>query len=141
MKNKKILIACLIIIVLASITTIIYIITTNNEEDTPDYLIEGIIPVANQDILKDTTVDNLNITKVSLLTREGVSSFKATVSNNKVETIKVNKLYAIFYTNEEEKKILVLSNVTIAPNDTTYINITSETDLSKTTKIEYILEN
>jgi len=140
MKNKKILIACLIIIILASLITIIYI-TTNKKEETPDYLIEGIEPVENEDILKDTSVNDLNITNVSLLTREGISTFKAKVSNNTSKSIKVNKLYVIFHLNEEEKKVQVLSNATIPSKDITYINLTSEIDLSKTTKIEYLLED
>lgn len=140
MKNKKILIACLVVIILASVITIIYMLT-NNKEETPNSKIEDFETVQNDSILNDATVENLKITNVSLLTRDGISSFKAQVLNETSESINIDKLYVVFYENETENKILVLSGITIPANDKTYINMTSETDLSKTTKIEYILED
>jgi len=140
MKNKKILIACLVVIILASVITIIYMLT-NNKEETPDSKIEDFETVQNDGILNDATVENLKITNVSLLTRDSISSFKAQVLNETSESINIDKLYVVFYENETENKILVLSDITIPANDKTYINMTSETDLSKTTKIEYILED
>ena len=140
MKNKKILIACLVVIILASVITIIYMLT-NNKEETPDSKIEDFETVQNDSILNDATVENLKITNVSLLTRDGISSFKAQVLNETSESINIDKLYVVFYENETENKILVLSDITIPANDKTYINMTSESDLSKTTKIEYVLED
>ena len=140
MKNKKILIACLVVIILASVITIIYMLT-NNKEETPDSKIEDFETVQNDSILNDATVENLKITNVSLLTRDSISSFKAQVLNETSESINIDKLYVVFYENETENKILVLSDITIPANDKTYINMTSETDLSKTTKIEYVLED
>ena len=140
MKNQKILIIGSVAVILISIIVIIYMVT-NKEEKIPDYLIEGIKPIENQDILKDTTVDNLKIMNASLLTRDEISTFKAILSNETNEEIKINKLYVIFYNEVESNKNLVLQNAIVAPNDNIYINLTSEIDLSKTTKIEYVLEN
>ena len=120
MKNKKILIACLVVIILASVITIIYMLT-NNKEETPNSKIEDFETVQNDSILNDATVENLKITNVSLLTRDGISSFKAQVLNETSESINIDKLYVVFYENETENKILVLSGITIPANDKTYI--------------------
>lgn len=139
MKNKKLLIPCLILIILASISIIIYMLV-NKDKDPQEYTIDGIDLVENKEILKDTNVENLKITNVSLLTRNGISSYKAEVENNTEEDINIKKLYVIFYENETKNEIAVLSNTTIKTNNKTYINITFESDYSKTTKIEYRLE-
>lgn len=138
MDKKKIIIIGSIVAVLLSIAVIIYVTTKtpNNEE----YTIDGIDLPKNKEILNDTTVDNLKITDISLLTRNGVSTFKATVSNETAEDIIINKLYVVFYEGEKENKIPAIANATLSPGEKTYINITSESNLSNTSKIEYILE-
>lgn len=139
MKNKKILVPPLIVITLASIIAII-VILTNRDNDDDNYKINGIDLVENKDILKDAEISNLKITNVSLLTRDKISTFKALVSNDTENEIFIDQLYVKFYLKDNEQKILVLSGTKLAANAKTYINITSEIDLSKTTEIEYILE-
>lgn len=139
MENKKKLILIgSIVVILVSITSIIYMLTRKEEE--PTYTIDGIDLVEKKDILNDRVVSNLDITNVSLLTRNGISSYKATISNNTDEDITISNLYVVFYQEEEKIKMLALSDTIIKVNNMTYIGITSETDLSKTTKIEYVLE-
>lgn len=139
MDKKKILLIGSIVIILASVIASIYIISTKEEE--PEYTIDGIDLPENKNILKDSTVENLKITSASLLTRDGISTYTAQVSNNTETNIDIDSLYVVFYEGEKENKILALKDSTITANNKTYINITSETDLSKTTKIEYVLEN
>lgn len=138
MKNKKILIICLIIIILISIITNIYILSNKPVKDEPT--IEGINKPENKEILKDVSVEGLKITNISLLTRNGISSYKAEVTNITNSKIDINKLYIIFHEEEKENKTLALYNISIEPNEKAHINITSEKDLSKTTKITYTIE-
>lgn len=138
MKNQKVLIAVSIIIILVSITTGIYLIL--NPKDKPEFKIEGIDTAENKEILKDTTVEELKITDISLLTREGISTFQAKITNPTNKEVNINTLYVIFYEEQKENKVPVLQNIKLVANDSTYINITSDTDLSKTTKIEYSIE-
>ena len=139
MENKnKIIIVVSIIVIISSVAVSLLMLT--KEEQKEPLTIEGINLPENKDILKDSKVDELDITEVSLLTREEISSYKAKVSNSTNEDITINKLYVVFYLPKETIKIPALSNITIKSNNNTYINISSETDLSKTTKIEYVME-
>ena len=140
MKNKKVLIVCLVFIIVASIITNIYIVTNKNNE-IEDNQIEGIDTANNQEILKDTTQDGLKITNISLLTRDGISTYKAEVTNITKEDLNIDKLYVIFYENDIENKVLALSNVNIKSGEKTNINITSEDNLSNTTSIKYLIDN
>ena len=137
-KKKIILIICLIVIILASIITNIYFLKNNKEDN--ELKIDGITTTQNEEILKDTKVDKLDITNVSLLNKDGTSIYKAKVSNNTNEDIKIEKLYVIFYENKTEKKIPALINVVIKANSNTFINISSPDDLTKSTDIKYVLE-
>ena len=137
-KKKIILIICLIVIILASIITNIYFLKDNKE--TNKLKIDGITTTENKEILKDTKVNQLDITNISLLNNNNTSVFKAKVSNNTNEDIEIKKLYIVFYENEKEKKIPGLINVIIKSGDSTFINISSSTDLTKSTDIKYVLE-
>lgn len=137
MDKKKILIVVLGVVILVSIIAAILIIT-NNEEDTK-YGIEGIALPKNKEILKEKTVENLKITDISLLTREGISTYKAKVENNTNKDIEIDFLYVIFYEEKQENKIIALQDSTIEAESQTYINISSETDLSKTSNVKYEL--
>lgn len=53
------------------------------------------------------------ITNISLLTRDGISTYKAEVTNTTKEDLNIDKLYVIFYENDIENKVLALSNVNI----------------------------
>ena len=140
MKNKKVLIICLTIIILSSLVTSIYLITKDKEEK-PTNTLDGIDLVINEDILKDATIKNLLVTDVSLFTRDGISSYKAKVTNNSNTNTTISKLYVVFHVNNEQEKILALNNIKLNAQESKFINITSETNLSNTTKIEYLLEN
>ena len=137
-KKKIILIICLIVIILASIITNIYFLKDNKE--TNELTIDGITTTQNKEILKDTKVDKLDITNIALLNNNNTSVFKAKVSNNTNEDIKIKRLYIIFYENEKENKMPGLINVIIKANSNTFINISSPNDLTKSTDIKYVLE-
>lgn len=139
MKNKKILlIICLVIIVLVLIITNIYIQPNKPKEN--QFNIEGIENVKNEEILKDTAIEELAITNISLLTRDGISTYKAIVTNTNTDKVNIDKLYVIFKEESQENKILALSNINLGPNSSTNITITSESDLSKITSIQYVIE-
>lgn len=137
--KKKILIVCLVIVIIASIITNIYILSNKPEENT--FKIDGIDTLDNQDILKDATIEGLKITNISLITREGISTYKATITNTTDKEIDINQLYVTFYEDKKENKILALMNTNLEPNASTNISITSESDLSGTTNIKYAIED
>lgn len=140
MNNKqKTLIVALVLIIIASVATVIYAIAKNNKEEEP-FKIEGIEVAENKSILKDTKVDNINITNVSLLTRNGLSTYKAIATNNTEKDIHIDKLYITFSINDKEKKMEVLNNVTIKAGESNNITISFESDMKSTSKIEYSIE-
>ena len=136
-KNKIILIASIIIIITSIIVSILML--TKKDNDTPP-VIEGINLPQDKDILKDAKLNELDITDVSLLTREGISSYKSLITNNTDKDITISNLYVVFHQNKEKIEVLALKDIKLKPSDSTYIKITSETNLSKTTKIEYIMK-
>lgn len=138
MNKKKLIIIGAIVAVLLSVAVVIY--ASQKEETEPEFTIDGINLPTNKDILKDTTVNNLKITKASLLTRDGISSFTATLTNDTERTAKINKLYVVFYEGDTENKTLALYDTQLLSGKETFINITSETDLTNVTKIEYVIE-
>ena len=137
-KKKIIVIISLVVIILASIITNIYILS--NKEKEEGFKIDGITETQNKEILKDTKVNNLDITNVSLLNNEGTSIYQAKISNNTNEDITIDKLYIVFIENEKENKLLGLSNSKIKANGSTYINLSSIDDLTKSTNIKYVVE-
>lgn len=137
-KKNKIILVVSILVILASIITSIFLLTKKDPEEPP--VIEGINLPRNKDVLKDNKVNELDITNVSLITRDGISTYKATISNNTNKDITINNLYVNFHHDNDETKTLTLKETTLKSNNSTYINITSETDLSNTTKIEYIVK-
>ena len=138
MDKKKILITGSIVAVILSVAVIIYVASKPKEE--PEFTIDGINLPTNKDILKDTTIENLDITNTSLIIRNGRSNFQATISNKTDKDIKINKLYVIFREEDKENKILALYDSLVSPGEDSYINITSEKDLTNTSRIEYVIE-
>ena len=137
-KKKIIVIVSLIAIIAASIITNVYILS--NQEKDNEFKIDGINSAENKDILKDSKAGNLDITNITLFNKNGTSVFKAKISNNTNEDINIDKLYVIFYENENENKKLAISNAMIKANGETYINISSPQDLTNSTSIKYVLE-
>ena len=72
MDKKKILIISVIGAII--IAAIIIFIIISNKEPQEEFTIDGINLPVNKDILKETTVDNLKIKDIFLLTREEISS-------------------------------------------------------------------
>lgn len=136
-KKKLLVIGSIIVIIVSIIASIIIIVNKDNEEE---FTIDGIILPSNKEILKETTIDDLKITDISLLTRNGISTYKATALNETEENINIEALYIIFYENDIENKEIALYNTQITVNEKKHIDIISEKDLSNITKIEYILE-
>ena len=139
MERKKIIIVIALILTIISIIGIsVYKLTTKEEKN--EFTIEGIDLVENKEILKDAEVENLKITNISLLTREGISTYSAQINNDTTTDITVDKLYVTFYEGDKVTKILALSNAKIKQKGKAYINTTSNENLTKTTKITYSIE-
>ena len=105
-KKKIILIVSILVIILSVILSILII--TNKKETKPSNVINGITVPEVKDILKDANVENLKITNISLLTREGKSNYKALVVNETNKDISIDSLYIIFYEGNNQKKLSVI---------------------------------
>ena len=139
MERKKIIIIVGLVLTIVSIIGVtIYKLTVKEEKD--NFKIEGIDFAENKEILKDTDIENLKITNISLITREGVSTYSAQITNTTTTDINVDKLYITFYEGAKQTKLLALSNAKIKQNGKVYINATSNENLTKTTKITYSIE-
>lgn len=131
MNKKTLLIISLIIIILVSIITNIYIISKDNKDKTEN---------TKPQFLQEITYKGLKISNASIETGNDLSEYKSMVTNISDNTIKIDKLYIIFYNNDQENKILALSNIELSQNENTVIDIVSEDDLNKITDIKFVLE-
>ena len=138
MEKKKILIISFVILIVLSIVISVLVLFKKPKED--EFNIEGINLPKNEEILKEYELNGLKIADVSLLTRDGISTFKADVRNTSGKEINVNKLYVVFYDGNKEIKSVALMNTVIKVDGNVLINIQSDRDLSNVTKIEYVLE-
>lgn len=139
MDKKKLIMIGSVIAIIVSVVAIIFLVTKKDTES--EYKIDGIDLPENKEILKDQTIaDNIEISNISLLTRDGISSYKATIKNTSDKDIKIKTLYVIFYENDIENKTLALYDTNLVSQKEQYISIKTETDLTNTTKIEYVLE-
>ena len=139
--NKKTII--LVIVSILCIIGSIFLIklTLKPKETKENFEIEGIDVTKNEDILKDTTIGEFDITKQVLYNSEGVSLFSAIVENNTEKDLKITRLYGIFTINEQEEKLILLDDIEIKKGTTFPINITFDRDVLNTTNIEYVLED
>ena len=136
-KKKKIFVGLGILLLLSLVVLVISTVTKPKKEE---FKIDGIELPEHKEILKDKTIGDIKITDVSLLTRDGTSIFKARVYNTSDNDLTINKLIVVLFLENEEKRVEILRDAKIAPGEFTYVSITSLTDLSKVTKIEYVLE-
>lgn len=134
-KKKKIILIGSIILIIASLVISVLLIT--NKPEPEEFKIDGIDLPTNKSVLEDKIIDDIQITNVSLLTREGISTYKAKVVNNGSSEIS-KTLNIIFYINEE--KIEIPKEISLTPGSSMYINIESEINLTEISKIEYVLE-
>lgn len=139
MDKKKILIGCFALIILASIGASIYIVSKDEKKES-EFQIDGMDLPENKEILQDSTVGDLKVTDVSIIFRDDMSNFKALVTNDTAKDIYVDKLYVVFYEGNQESRTMLLYDITIPSSTGTHVDITSEKDLTKVTKIEYVLE-
>ena len=138
MNKKKILMISSIVVIIISIIAIIIIMFNKNKEEK--FIIDGISLPQNKEVLKEGFVENLKISDVSLLTRDGISTYKAMISNDTEEDIDIKNLYVVFYEKNIEYKAIALYDTQIQAKKGKYIDITSDKELSNVTKIEYVLE-
>ncbi len=96
-----------------------------------------VIDELNENILKDTIIDNISITDQSVITRDGLSTFMANVTNKGNDTIHVDNLYIVFTIDGEEIEALVISNSDIDSNQIVPISLVFDRDISKATKVDY----
>ena len=91
----------------------------------------------NENILKDTNYAGLKIADQSVITREGLSTYMANVTNTKDTDNHIDKLYVVFTVNGEVIEVLAIADTTLGANDTIPLTIEFDQDISNTTKVEF----
>mgnify|MGYP003292889190 CR=1 FL=1 len=89
-------------------------------------------------VLKDKKIGDILISNVLLYTENNKSKYSATVTNKSDKDVDVN-LAIVFYENEIKTEINPMDKVLKAKGKTN-IEIIFEIDLTKITKIEYVLK-
>ena len=135
MNKKKIILIGSIVLIIASLLVSVLLIVNQPKEE--DFQIEGIDLPNNMNVLEDKIIGEIKISNVSLLTREGISTYKAMVVNEGSSDID-KVLNIVFYIDEEEIKIS--NDISLTAGSSMYLNIESEVNLTNVTKIEYVLE-
>lgn len=138
-KKKIFLIIALIIIIAAGLVASSYILL--NKDDNETKKIDGIDIITGNDILKDKEIDNLTITNQSIIIRNDISVYQATLVNNSNSLIDINNLYIIFKTDNNNIKSLALLNNKLLSNESKSISVVLDTKLDNLTGIEYMLNN
>ncbi len=129
MDKKKILfIIGLVLIVILGIIAIN--ISKKNKEPEP-------VDTLNEEILKDTTVDGLHITNQAVITRDGISTYTANITNETSETKYIDEFYITFTVDGKEISALAIKDTNITSNQTLPISLMYDEDISKATKVEY----
>ena len=129
MDKKKILfIIGLVLIVILGIIAIN--ISKKNKEPEP-------VDTLNENILKDTTVDGLRITNQAVITRDGISTYTANITNETSETKYIDEFYITFTVDGKEISTLAIKDTNITSNQTLPISLMYDEDISKATKVEY----
>ena len=129
MDKKKILfIIGLVLIVILWIIAIN--ISKKNKEPEP-------VDTLNEEILKDTTVDGLHITNQAVITRDGISTYTANITNETSETKYIDEFYITFTVDGKEISALAIKDTNITSNQTLPISLMYDEDISKATKVEY----
>ena len=137
MGRKKLIIGLGIAFLISIIFLVISFITKPKEAEVD---VDGIKFPTHKELLKDVTVGDVKIEDVSLLTRNGISTFKAKVVNYSEEDLTINKLVVVITIDGNEERIEILRNAKISSNGYSYINLTSEKDLTDLEDIKYELE-
>lgn len=136
-KNKIIIISSVSVLVIVAIIIAVMIFKT---DEKPFYNIpEGSILVEEKNVLKDQKVGDLTVTNVLLYKDNNKSKYSATITNksSKEQTV---KLAIIFHEGNIKNEIIALNDKIIKAKDKTNIEITFDIDLTKITKIEYVLK-
>jgi hypothetical protein len=129
MDKKKILfIIGLVLIVILGIIAIN--ISKKNKEPEP-------VDTLNENILKDTTVDGLHITNQAVITRDGISTYTANITNETSETKYIDEFYITFTVDGKKISALAIKDTNITSNQTLPISLMYDEDISKATKVEY----
>ncbi len=131
--KQNVIVAGLILVILICVFFSIKTIVNSGKKDEKPRNDNAV----SEEVLKDTKVGNLSITNARLVVQDGVTSFMATATNETESDYHVNVLYVTFTSGNTTRKIPVLSDITIRPNEHTPIALTLDSDISDTTKIDY----
>lgn len=129
MDKKKILfIAGIALIVILGIIAIF--IGKKEVKSKEDYNI-------NKNVLKDTTMENFTITDQSVITRDGLSTYMANLTNNTKEKKHIDYLHIVFTIDDETIDVIASKNSDVDPEGKLPIMISFDRDISKATKVTY----
>ncbi len=135
--KQNIILVLLVLVILLCVFFSIKTIVKSKKTDEP---IVNDSDAIHKEVLNDTKVGNLTITNARLTVNEGVTTFSAHVNNETDSDQHFNVLYVTFTNGNVTRKIPVLSDVTIKPNEHETISLILDNDVSDTTKIDYDIQ-
>ena len=91
----------------------------------------------NNNVLKDATVESFTITDQSVITRDGLSTYMANLTNNTKEKKHIDYLHITFTIDSETIDVIASRNTDVNPEAKLPIMISFDRDISKATKITY----
>lgn len=108
---------------------------------TPEQLEEELHLNTSSEIIKDQTVDGINFKGATLLIEEGISKFSCKIENPNEEA---RVLGIVEFTFKDEAGSVLYTQPypieVLSKNETMSISFTTDTNLSKATKLEYTIK-
>lgn len=137
-KKQKILIIVFSIIIIACIILTVVLVKKGDKSETNNTEEDSFL-VTNKELLKEATVEGLKISDISIMKGEEISTYTATVTNEKDEAIHIDNLFVIFTIDDTDYATKGLQDIDLEAKATQNIEIGIDQNLSKASKITYEL--
>ena len=93
----------------------------------------------NNNVLKDTTVESFIITDQSVITRDGLSTYMANLTNTAKEKKHIDYLHIIFTIDGDVVDVIASRNIDVNSEAKLPIMISFDRDVSKASKVTYAI--
>lgn len=118
----------------------LFLVGCNKKGENKEENKNKIISVTKEDVIKETSIEDLSIYNVSLIYKGGITSYSAKVENksddsNFVSSISIN----IYENNELIDTLTSFVGGNLEKGNVFRLNASTTKDLSKADKIEYVL--
>lgn len=135
--KQNIILVGLILVILICVFFSIKTILKSKKNTEPEFNDSDVI---HKEVLNDAKVGDLTITNARLTVSGGATTFTAKAENKTDSDYHFNVLYVTITNGNVIRKIPVLSDTTIKPNNYAPISLILDSDVSDTTKIAYDIQ-